>query len=213
MTRIDRDTVHVLHNCGPSVSSVYRTGAVGVEWVIAPAMLVMHLLAAADIAGIESDVFAGAHGAQLHPVLVEAAACAVLVRIGDVTGRDITTSLPDLVPMLQAGRKALGKVSRRATERACERVTEVRDLLPALGEGTRFWGVAKWSQTGAAQKLTSGDGSPEARLADARRAAVSLTLIAYATPPIVLPSRDASLHYFQRSGALTMRWFGSGGVA
>jgi len=213
MTRIDRDTVNVLHNCGPSVSNVYRTGAVGAERIVSPSKLAMHLFALADITDIADITFCQTNDTQLHPVIVEAAACALLSRIGSVIGRDIATNLAELVPMVRAGRKALGSVSRRVTERACERVTEVRDLLPALGEGKSFCGVVKWSYPTVAPNFAVGDGTPAAKLADVRQAAVLLTLIAYATPPIVLLSREASLQYFQRTGALTTRSFGPGGAA
>ena len=213
MTRIDRDAVDVLHNCGPSVSNVYRTGAVGTECVISPVKLAMHLLAMANVTGVASDAFAGENDRQLHPVVIEAAACSALASIGTVTQRDIHTNLSDLVPMLQAGRSALGTASRSAAERACERVTEVRDLLPTIGEGAPFCGVVRWSHATVGSDSVASDGSPGAQLADVRRAVVSLMLIAYATPPIVLLSRDASLHYFQRDGALTARSFATGGAA
>ena len=213
MTRLDRDTVDVLHNCGPGVTNVYRTGAVGTECVISPVKLAMHLLALANVTGLANDSFSSAYDKQLHPVVVEAAACAALSLIGAVTERDIPTNLADLVPLLQAGRNALGTVSRRATERACARVTEVRDLLPTIGAGAPFCGVVKWSHALVEPDFTSSNGSAVARLAQVRHAAVSLMLIAYATPPIVLMSRDASLHYFQRDGALTARSFATGGAA
>ena len=213
MTRRDRDAVDVLHNCGPGVTNVYRTGAVGTECVISPVKLAMHLLALANVNGVANDSFSSAYDKQLHPFVVEAAACAALSLIGAVTERDIPTNLADLVPLLQAGRNALGTVSRRATERACARVTEVRDLLPTIGAGAPFCGVVKWSHALVEPDFTSSNGSAVARLVQVRHAAVSLMLIAYATPPIVLMSRDASLHYFQQNGALTARSFATGGAA
>ena len=213
MTRLDRDAVDVLHNCGPGVTNVYRTGAVGTECVISPVKLAIHLLAMASVTGMASDTVSSPYDKQLHPVVVEAAACAALSLIGAVTERDIPTNLADLVPLLQAGRNALGTASRSATERACARVTEVRDLLPTIGAGAPFCGVVKWSHALVEPDFTSSNGSAAARLAHVRHAAVSLMLIAYATPPIVLMSRDASLHYFQQNGALTLRSFGPGGAA
>ena len=213
MTRLDRDAVDVLHNCGPGVTNVYRTGAVGTECVISPVKLAMHLLALANITGVANDSFSSACNNQLHPVVVEAAACSALESIGAVTGRDIRTNLADLVPLLKAGRKALGTASRSATERACARVTEVRDLLPTIGAGEPFCGVVKWSHAMVVPDIASGNSSPVDRLAQVRHAAVSLMLTAYATPPIVLMSREASLHYFQLDGALIARSFATGGAA
>lgn len=213
MTRHDRDAVDVLNNCGPGVTNVYRTGAVGTECVISPVKLAIHLLALADVTGMAADTVSSPDHAQLHPVVVEAAACAALCLIGTATERDIRTDLANLVPALQTGHKALGAASRSATERACARVTDVRDLLPSIGAGAPFCGVVKWALATVVPEFTTSDGSQAERLACVRHAAVSLMLLAYATPPIVLFSRDASLHYFQRDGALTARSFAMAGAA
>ncbi len=213
MTRLDRDAVDVLHNCGPGVTNVYRTGAVGTELVISPVKLALHLLALANVSGIASDTHSNADDTQIHPVVVEAAACAALSLIGTATQCDIRTNMPDLVQRLQTGRKSLGAASRAAAERACARVTEVRDLLPSIGADAPFCGVVKWSRETFVPDFTTGNLNPVERLAEVRHSAVSLMLIAYATPPIVLMSRDASLHYFQQNGALTVRSFAMAGAA
>ncbi len=210
MTHCDRDTVDVLHNCGPGVTNVYRTGAVGTECVILPVTLVVRLLALASVPGITTDTLSHTNVRHLHPVAVEAAACAALVSIGVATQREIPTNLEELTPLLQAGPKALGVASRRATERACERVTEVRDLLPTIDAGAPFCGVVKWTDKSVGATFTYGGETPTEQSALVRHWAVALTLLAYATPPIVLMSRDASLHYFQRDGALTVRSFTTG---
>lgn len=213
MMRLDRDAVDVLHNCGPGVTNVYRTGAVGTELVISPLKLALHLLALANVSGIASDTHSTTDDTRIHPVVVEAAACAALSLIGTATRCDIRTNMPDLVQRLQTGRKSLGAASRAAAERACARVTEVRDLLPSIGADTPFCGVVKWSQEMFVPDFTASNLNPGERLAEVRHSALSLMLIAYATPPIVLMSRDASLHYFQQNGALTVRSFAMAGAA
>ena len=108
MSTSGTDHVPVLHNCGPTSASVYRTGCVGTQAIIEPRALVCALLALAGVPELPAVMFRPVQECQLHPALVAAAAGVTL----DLAAKALNaTSMVDdreLLARIVGGRRALG---------------------------------------------------------------------------------------------------------
>lgn len=207
MSTSGTDHVPVLHNCGPTSASVYRTGCVGTQAIIEPRALVCALLALAGVPELPAVMFRPVQECQLHPALVAAAAGVTL----DLAAKALNaTSMVDdreLLARIVGGRRALGPSRAAYPALAMERLEQMRECTARICGGTRLNGVVRWSDMHTAAVELSSSAAVDLRTA-ATIALHGMTLLAYASPPIFSLRRAPSLAFFRIKGGLEVRNFG-----
>lgn len=201
------DFVPVLHNCGPSTHSVYRTGAVGTELRISPVHTVQLALLSAGVPQLPDSTFTAHDRVHLHPDVVVAGVHATLELIAQSNGAPLPLRDADLFERLSGGRQALGAASARCTEMALAMLAEVHRSCASFGEGTRFHGVSRWDPVRHEPDVSALHPEDDVR-GQARLASLCMTMLGWAAPPLVSHRRTPSLEYFRTDGTLRLRSFG-----
>ena len=204
--RRDMDHVPVLHNCGPTTHAVYRTGSVGAETMIEPRNVVCGLLALAGVSALSASMLRPVAGVQLHPALIAAAAGITLDLASTALHMQTTVDDRELHALLVQGRGALHATRVHYSELATERLSQLREYTARVCGKTRLNGVVRWQEQEPVATATPMSVAADAHAA-AQAALFSMSLLAYAAPPIVSFRRAPSLTYFRVHGRLQVRDF------
>jgi len=202
--------VPVLNNCGPGPMTVYRTGAVGLVRTVSLDAVLLTLLAQVGITEVHGGWVGFHDGATRPAAIIEAAACAALVRVG--AGSDGTRALlaasADLLARAPSRRR-----SAASSARACDALAALGAALPALGPQYRFVGTVAQVHDPADHALP--DDLPWIAPADVRADGLHvpvwlLLAFAHCAPPVLLHTRAPSLLGLDHGACLRLRWFGGG---
>jgi len=202
------DSVPVYHNSGPTPNNAYRTGAVGVQVDISGVFIVSGLLKAAKLTHLVGACVAGGSGARIHPVLIHAAACSVLVQLN--ASASVTRSCHAVIKGLARNGAQLGDpITRDMTDSAMASIALLRDVLRDQQLLSPFHGLVSavaYDNVKQYKPLPWLSCSADDRIAPL---AWGLVAIACASPPILLFNRQPSLMWFRQSHSLMVRWFGA----
>lgn len=203
-----RDHVAVLHNCGPSTSTVAVTGSVGRVSHCVPSHTITWLLAELGLRVSPAQLIDSRHPRHIATAYVALAVGAAL-RMATVKGR--LTCNPDDAPLLadlRAGGHGAAASDTHHADLALERLASLPAHTQRLLDGTRFFGIVQWIDRAARHDATPATRGATGRVR-AANAVLELSAIAFASPPILSMRRAPSLEYFRVEGALVLRQFSS----
>lgn len=207
-TRRRRDSVPVLHNCGPVPREVYVTNAVGVQEVVCPVTLLDGIFDEFGVSTPPTWMYAAHDGVHLHPLLVAAAVECAIVSTTHALQLPVPECHPDLRGIRGPTGRKPGPVRARDVELALDMLARLPALALPLYGRLDLHGVARWNPAVAPARGAWCDDPWVGWREGAEHAVRGLLLLAYASPPICSIRRAPSLDFFRARGALEFRNFG-----
>ena len=200
------DHVPVLHNCGPSTSTVAVTGAVGTLMHCRPSHTITWLLADAGLHIGDTRLIGRREVSAIHPAFIAVAVGAAMRIVTAALSLPCDIDDAELMLTVRSGRRRRDQSFATCAELALQRLATLSSHVQPLFGEMHFHGIAEWvtrTPTIGVDPLTRG----VTLRGRARDAVIELMLVAYASPPIISLRRAPSLEYFRTGGVVVLRSF------